>query len=415
MKVATIAIISFPGNNGEVESMRAIRRAGMQPLYFRWNDDVQKLKDVDGYFIPGGFAYEDRGRSGMVAARDPLMDHIRSEAAAGKVVIGICNGAQVLIESGLIPNGEGLQMSLARNAIETKNGIKGVPLISEWVWITPSCKTGRCATACWEGVMHIPVAHGEGRFVSKDEETITKLKKNDQIAFSYCDAAGKTSTDPRITPNGSTLAIAGICNPEGNVIALMPHPERAPDNGEAYFSSIKLWLEKKGKTPATERSRADTSSAIPKHSTRNAEIFIDTLIVNNEERTVEQAAKRAAPGMNLKQWKYLAVSEDSVSKVLADLTIFNSNKERATIRRGESLTRWSAQSKKEEKVQNLKEFTERILLLRRDLPDTGASAWGKGSETGIAYGVLGVTEKELEKSLLQEVFCNPHASTLERL
>ena len=87
-KVPRIAILSFPGNNGEVESMRVIRRVGMEAIYFRWNDDRAKLNDVDGYFIPGGFSYEDRGRSGMVAARDPLMEYIGAEAQAGKVVIG---------------------------------------------------------------------------------------------------------------------------------------------------------------------------------------------------------------------------------------------------------------------------------------------------------------------------------------
>lgn len=411
-KTPRVAIVSFPGTNGEVESMRAIRAAGMEPVFFRWNENPETLRQMDAYFIPGGFSYEDRGRSGMVSARDPIMDVIREEAAKGKVVIGICNGAQVLIESGLVPNGEGLQMCLARNAIQTKGGVKGLPLLSEWVHITPSCKKGRCATAYWEGIMHIPISHGEGRFTTSDPHILKKLQENDQIAFSYCDPDGKISEDPSVTPNGAMLAMAGVCNPEGNVIALMPHPERAPENGAPYFASMKQWITERGLTPAKERVVADSKESIPAHKTSLTEIFIDTLIVNNEERTVEQAARRIAPQLKLKQWKYLAVPEASVPTVLADLTIYNANKERATIRRGNTLTRWNAAAKREEQASV---FSQKTLLLRRDMPDTGASAWGKGSETGVAYGMQGITEEELMHSRLLEVFCNKNSSTLERL
>ncbi len=417
MKVSKIAIVSFPGNNGEVESMRVIRRVGMEPVYFRWNDDREKLKDVDGYFIPGGFSYEDRGRSGMVAARDPLMEFIGAEAQAGKVVIGICNGAQVLVESGLIPNARGLQMSLARNAIQTRKGIKGLPLLSEWIWIRRSCAKARCATGNWEGVMQIPIAHGEGRFTTNDKDLLKELQTNDQIAFSYCDAAGNISEDPDITPNGSMLAIAGICNPEGNVIALMPHPERAQDKGDAYFESVKDWITRKiPKSPKSPRNdlASQDLKLLPIRSSENVEIFIETIITNNEERTVEQAAKRIVPELKLKQWKYFSVPEKSVQSVFRDLTVFNSNKERAFLRRGSSFTRWQAAQKVEEKMDGvLPHFSSGTVLLRRDFPDT-AAAFGTGSETGIVYGITGTPQEKLTGNLL-EILANPHASTLERL
>ena len=149
MKIPKIAVLSFPGNNCEVESIRAVRRAGMVPVFFRWNDDTEKLKNVDGYFIPGGFSYEDRGRAGMVAARDPLMDFIRSEAKEGKPVIGNCNGAQILVESGLIPLGDQLQMCLARNVVDGE----AVGFLNEGIFIIPTCARNRCATSDWEGVM----------------------------------------------------------------------------------------------------------------------------------------------------------------------------------------------------------------------------------------------------------------------
>ncbi|KKW40802.1 MAG: Phosphoribosylformylglycinamidine synthase I [Candidatus Peregrinibacteria bacterium GW2011_GWA2_54_9] len=250
MQTPKIAVLSFPGNNCEVESIRAVRRAGMDALYFRWNDDTEKLKDVDGYFIPGGFSYEDRGRAGMVAARDPLMDFIRSEAKEGKPVIGNCNGAQILVESGLIPLGEQLQMCLARNVV----GGEAVGFLNEWVFITPTCARNRCVTSDWEGVMTLPIAHGEGRFVTKDSGLIDELRKNDQIAFSYCDAQGNVSEDPVTTPNGSAFAIAGICNPAGNVVALMPHPERT-EGGSPYFVSLKRWVQNKVRPTFHEISR----------------------------------------------------------------------------------------------------------------------------------------------------------------
>ncbi len=419
MPIPRIAIVSFPGNNGEVESMRVIRRNGMEPVFFRWNDDRSILKDVDGYFIPGGFSYEDRGRSGMVAARDPLMDFIKSEAETGKVVIGICNGAQVLVESGLIPNAQGLQMCLARNAIATPDGVKGLPLLSEWVWIKRSCARGRCATAFWDGVMQIPIAHGEGRFTTKDKDLLVELQKNDQIAFQYCDADGNVSDDPEITPNGSMLSVAGICNPEGNVIALMPHPERAQGNGEKYFASMVQWIgERSERSQKGQKSQRKVVSQnhmqLPVRSSKNVEVFIETIITNNEERTVEQAARRVAPTLKLKQWKYFSVPEETISKLFSDLTVFNANKEKAIIKRGEKLTHWIASSKSEQQMSS-DSFKSKTVLLRRDIPDTGAGSLGEQSETGVAYGIGNISDQELHSANLLEVFCNPHASTLERL
>lgn len=415
MNRPTIAVVSFPGNNCEVESMRAVKEAGMDALFFRWNDDREKLKDVDGYFIPGGFTYEDRGRSGMVAARDPLMDFIRQEAEQGKVVIGNCNGAQILVESGLIPLGNGLQMSLARNAVETSDGWQASGFLSEWVWITPSCQPERCVTSDWKGVMHLPIAHGEGRFTTKDKDLIDELRKNDQIAFSYCDAEEKISMDPVVTPNGSMFAIAGICNSQGNVVALMPHPERSLEGGP-YFVSVKRWIENKRKVERGKRKvRTDERSTghLQSRTSRPLEIFIDTIITNNEERTVEKAARKYAPGIILKQWKYLSPTKGSLDEVLADLSIFNPNKERAFIRRSGTLYHWNSSAKREEK--STQTILNGIALLRRDIPDTGASGLGEGSETGICYVCSGVEERLVMETRVLQVFSNPHASTLERL
>lgn len=407
MKTPMIAIVSFPGNNCEVESLRAIKKAGMNARFFRWNDDLSTLSDVDGYFVPGGFSYEDRGRSGMVAARDSLMQFIAEEAAKGKVVIGNCNGAQILVESGLIPLDAGLRMSLARNAL----GDQSVGFINEWVWIKPAAGKDRCATSNWNGAMHLPLAHGEGRFVTKDKDVMEELKKNNQIAFVYTDEQGNESTDPDVTPNGSTLGIAGICNPAGNVVALMPHPERTP-NGDVYFASMKQWILQKGMTPSHVSSYSYNWS-VPTRNPQDLEIFIETIITNNEERTVEQAAKRIVSGLQLKQLKFFSSKEKGTAEILSDLSIFNPNKERAYIRRGTSAFKWNAEKKTEEALSE-SPLEKGIALLRKEEPDTGATAMGKGGESGVCYVCTGLADTDLNSPQLLEIFANPHASSLER-
>ena len=404
-----IAVLSFPGNNCEVESIRSVRRAGMEPIFFRWNDDVKKLQDINGYFIPGGFSYEDRGRAGMVAARDPLMDFIRAEAAEGKPVIGNCNGAQILVESGLIPLGDQLQMCLARNTI----GSEAVGFLNEWIFITPGCARNRCVTSDWEGVMAMPIAHGEGRFVTKDANLIEELKKNDQIAFSYCDSEGNVSDDPIVTPNGSAFAIAGICNPAGNVVALMPHTERT-EGGDAYFVSMKNWIEKEVQPSFHDISLSGVDFTVEERGASGVEIFIDTLIVNNEERTVEQAAHRLIPALKLTQLRYLLPSNGDPRCVLDTISLFNPNKDVAYIRRGESVYKWNADAKQEEEVSD-SPLSEGIKLLRRDEPDTGAVALGKGSETGVCYVCRNVEESKLMQKDMLEVFANPHSANLSHL
>lgn len=408
MSTPRIAVVSFPGNNCEVESMRAIRNAGMEAVYFRWNDNASRLKDIDGYFIPGGFSYEDRGRAGMISARDPILDVIKEEAAKGKVVIGNCNGAQVLIESGLIPNGEGLQMSLARNAVDEE----ATGFLSEWIWITPSCSEDRCCTSGWTGTMHMPIAHGEGRFTTTEKSLYEELKSNSQIAFQYCDEQGNISEDVSVTPNGSEYAIAGVCNPEGNVVALMPHPERTP-KGDPYFASVKKWIESHPVDSAKTVVKINNSFTVgvPHRDAMGVEIFVETIIVNNEERTVEQAAKRLLKDISLKQMKYFSLTGDP-QEVLGTISLFNANKEKATIRRGSKFFAWDADNKKEVPLEINR---DEVVLLRRDTPDTGAADLQEGSQTGVCYICRGVTKEELCKQDVLEIFGNPHSSTIERL
>lgn len=305
-------------------------------------------------------------------------------------------------------------MCMARNAIKSDGGWNAPGFLNEWVWITPSCARERCATSDWSGAMHIPMAHGEGRFVTKDTDLIKELEKNDQIAFRYCDEDGKVSEDPEVTLNGSTAAIAGICNPAGNVVALMPHPERTP-NGDPYFLSMKKWIDASSSSAAADSAQHDTASpgskgdtAILQRQKRPLEIFIDTIIVNNEERTVEQAARKTVSGLKMKQFRYLSPTEKSAENILSTISMFNPNKEMAFVQREGEWYKWDPDSKGLSKSVNpLKSKT----LIRRDEPDVGAAALGAGSETGVCYSCDGLSDQIDPK--LKEIFANPHVSSLE--
>lgn len=220
-----IAILQYPGSNCEHETLRAAASAGLAAEIFRWNKDAALLCQFDGYIISGGFSYQDRVRAGVIAAKQRIIQTIMEEARAGKPVLGICNGAQILVEAGLVPaNRFGqIEMALAPNLVKGRSGY-----YCNWVYLKVKSRTSIFTKLFEEGeVFPIPVAHAEGRFVTQREDLLNTLKKNGQIAFAYCREDGQELDEFPINPNGSLANIAGLSNPSGNVLALMPHPERA--------------------------------------------------------------------------------------------------------------------------------------------------------------------------------------------
>ncbi|MFA4948515.1 MAG: phosphoribosylformylglycinamidine synthase I [Candidatus Krumholzibacteriia bacterium] len=220
-----VAVIQFPGVNCEYETAAAVRTIGLDSGIFRWNEDPALLDDCAAVILPGGFSYQDRIRAGVVAAKDRIMDKVSELARGGKSVLGICNGAQVLVESGLIPgiHWEKVDLALAPNVMADREGY-----YCNWVHLIK--EKSRCVWTVryTEGeVIPIPIAHAEGRFVTEDAGVLAEMKKNGQIALRYCDAAGAIVESFPVNPNGSVENIAGVSNPEGNVLAMMPHPERA--------------------------------------------------------------------------------------------------------------------------------------------------------------------------------------------
>ena len=222
-----VAVVRFPGSNRDLDALRAAERVGSD-AYFVWHRDSD-LQGADVVILPGGFSYGDYLRSGAIARFSPVMHAIQRHAAEGGAVIGICNGFQILCEAGLLPG------ALVRNA-RLSFVAKPVDLQVE-----------RTSTVFTNGFnrgdrIRIPVAHGDGRFVA-DAATLDRLEGDDCVIVCYL--APGSGIEPN--PNGSDRDIAGICNPAGNVVGLMPHPENAisqlqgsPD-GSGFFNSMAAW------------------------------------------------------------------------------------------------------------------------------------------------------------------------------
>jgi phosphoribosylformylglycinamidine synthase len=220
-------VVTFPGSNCDQDMIYVLGDLLKQEVVSLWHKDTD-LKGVDMVVLPGGFSYGDYLRSGAIAKFSPIMTEVIKHANQGGYVLGVCNGFQILTESGLLPG------ALLHNTDRK--------FICKNVYIKPaSSKTLITAGLSMEDVYKIPIAHGEGRFYASDE-TITQLQDNEQILFQYCRVDGKI--DPENNPNGSLLNIAGITNKSKNVFGMMPHPERAADatlnnrDGLALFESI---------------------------------------------------------------------------------------------------------------------------------------------------------------------------------
>jgi len=220
-------IVVFPGSNCDRDVVLVTQGLLGQPTRYLWHQETD-LTDVDVVVLPGGFSYGDYLRCGAIARFSPLMGALKNHAQAGKLVIGICNGFQVLTEVGLLPG------ALIRN--------RDLHFICDQVPIrVESNQTFWTKDYQAQQVLTLPIAHGEGRYFA-DEATLKGLEDNGQVLFRYCDTGGVLTDEAN--PNGSLHQIAGITNRQGNVLGMMPHPERAADlalqatDGLALFSGL---------------------------------------------------------------------------------------------------------------------------------------------------------------------------------
>ena len=220
-------IVVFPGSNCDEDALHAARDLFGQEAEYLWHKDAD-LKGADVVILPGGFAHGDYLRTGAMARFSPIMAPVKAFAERGGAVLGICNGFQILLESGLLPG------AMLRN--------KGLKYLCEYVCLrveqtdTPFTGAAKAGT-----VLKMPIGHGEGNYFAPPE-MLEKLEANRQVILRYTDPQGRV--DEAWSPNGSVNAIAALCNEQRNVVGMMPHPERACEpllggvDGRAIFESI---------------------------------------------------------------------------------------------------------------------------------------------------------------------------------
>lgn len=207
-----VAVISFPGSNCDLDTLYVLKELLGVEADLLWHESAD-LVEYDGAILPGGFSYGDHLRAGLIAAYSPVMKQIRAMAEEGLPILGICNGFQILVESGLLPG------ALLRNI--------GLKFVCRWTKIRVETDRTAFTIDCLKGdILHMPIAHNEGYYFI-DQDQLAELHLRDQIVFSYVDS----------NPNGSVENIAGVCNEEGNVVGLMPHPERASETILSPFES----------------------------------------------------------------------------------------------------------------------------------------------------------------------------------
>ena len=241
-------VVVFPGSNCDHDAYHAAKDVLGQDAEYLWHKDTS-LKGVDAVILPGGFAHGDYLRTGAIARFSPIMPAIREFARAGGPVLGICNGFQILLESGLLPG------AMLRN--------KGLKYRCEHVHLrveqTDTPFTGAAAPG---QRLRIPVAHGEGNYYA-EPAVVRELESSRRVIFRYCDARGEVTDESN--PNGSVANIAGICNDARNVVGLMPHPERACEaslgsaDGLVMFQSVLSSLEREGAFPGASPEPASAS------------------------------------------------------------------------------------------------------------------------------------------------------------
>jgi phosphoribosylformylglycinamidine synthase subunit PurQ / glutaminase len=227
MSKIKFGIVVFPGSNCDQDAYDVAKHVMEQDAHFIWHKDTS-LGDADVIILPGGFSYGDYLRTGAIARFSPVMKEVVRFANTGGTVLGICNGFQILLETGLLPG------AMVRN--------RSLRFVCKYVYLKVENAETRFTSECSAGdVLKIPIAHGDGNYFA-DEPTIQSLEDRGQIVFRYSSREG--IIDDASNPNGSLASIAGIVNREGNVLGMMPHPERASDamlgsaDGKRVFESI---------------------------------------------------------------------------------------------------------------------------------------------------------------------------------
>ena len=236
--MSRVAVIQYPGSNCDLDALEILQKVEKTKAELIWHKDL-KGDDYDAYVLPGGFSYGDYLRAGAIAATSPSVKIIREAVDQNKPVLGICNGLQILVEAGMLPG------AVLRNS--------GLRFVCAWTRLRVETTRTPFTNLAQKGqTLRIPIAHNEGRYYL-DSNEIRDLERNEQIVMRYVNEANESTEDAN--PNGSIDNIAGICNEKGNVMGLMPHPERASlralspdgqDDGRIIFDSMMKTLNAAG-------------------------------------------------------------------------------------------------------------------------------------------------------------------------
>ena len=219
-------VVVFPGSNCDHDAYYAVKKVLNYDAELLWHKDTD-LKESEIIILPGGFSYGDYLRTGSIARFSPIMNSVIEFSKKGGIVIGICNGFQILLEAGLLPG------------VLIKN--KSIKFVCKDVYLKIESKKNIFTKDVKSDILKIPIAHGEGNYFA-DDDIIKELQDNDQIVFKYSSSNGEVTDE--FNPNGSMLNIAGIINKDGNILGMMPHPERCADpiisnsEGAEIFKSV---------------------------------------------------------------------------------------------------------------------------------------------------------------------------------
>ena len=329
-----IAVIQFPGSNTELETIAAIERNGMIPISHLWNEPSSNLELCDGYIIVGGFSYEDRSRSGIIASLDPVMSTVKKQALTGKPVLGVCNGAQILVESGIVPGNNGFDtiVSLSENKRVKSGQVVGTGYYNTWCYL----KSNKESVSAFvdksdNGLLHVPIAHAEGRFMM-DKKLQEIVETANLAVYHYCNEDGVIINDFPVNPNGSIDNIAALGNVAGNVMAIMPHPERT-HIGDPIFRSLNSFLNSDDvfSYKALNYKSKKINISPFKKSKKTTELLISMIIADNEAISVEKCIERLGKtDADIKKYLHLEIEHDGaldIESIYETDVLFNPSKE----------------------------------------------------------------------------------------
>ena len=408
MKNNSIAYIQFPGSNTENETINILKKHGMTPRPHFWNDSAQLLDKYAGYIILGGFSFEDRSRSGIIASMEPVVGEIKKQALLGKPVLGICNGAQILVESGLVPGNEGFNTiaSLADNKRLVGDKIIGTGYYNTWCYIKPNPKARSAFIKKGGSVLRVPIAHAEGRFIfNKDLEE--KISNKGLITYQYCTELGDVLEDFPTNPNGSFDSAAAVSNVPGNVMAMMPHPERTL-SGEAddIFGGLKNYIgsEKEFSYSALNYESKKIDVKKFKGASEKTEVLVSTIIADNEAASVEKCINKLGAGVKIKKYVHYELGSENkinLGDIFATDVLFNPNKEYViNLKKNKKKQRFL--------VRNIDDIQGKSILqtLQNRFGFTGINSVNKGVVWEIDIN-SSTSKKDVDLILNSHIFANP--------